>query len=177
MLRDRLWFWSRVWLFGSLMLVSAIPLLVIEACVWSYYAGEWIHRYDPGRPLFVRLASDHGRLICTWSHSIANYPPGWEASFIIKMYASDDGQNLPGTVLGFHLHRLPNYCRVQVPYWFVLTLLSLPAFFVWRRRLRQIRSLRRVSRGACPGCGYDLRASPDYCPECGRRTTMLEKSI
>jgi hypothetical protein len=32
---------------------------------------------------------------------------------------------------------------------------------------RVIRDCRRARFGLCAGCGYDMRASPEFCPECG----------
>jgi hypothetical protein len=71
-------------------------------------------------------------------------------------------------LLGFHffggIPSRPPYRAFVIPVWCPLLLLAAcpTAWLVtWRRRRR------RMGRGHCPDCGYDLRASPERCPECG----------
>jgi hypothetical protein len=54
-----------------------------------------------------------------------------------------------------------------VPHWFpCLVFAILPAVRAMRS-MASVRSTRRIGRGCCPRCGYDLRATPERCPECG----------
>jgi hypothetical protein len=49
----------------------------------------------------------------------------------------------------------------------VFYLALLAAILPTRRSFRAIIERRRARRGLCPGCGFDLRASSERCPECG----------
>jgi hypothetical protein len=61
------------------------------------------------------------------------------------------------------------YCGV--PFWSICVLTAVaPA--VWLGRQAKVRS-RRVT-GLCARCGYDLRATPHRCPECGAKAAVAE---
>jgi hypothetical protein len=68
----------------------------------------------------------------------------------------------PGAALQFY-HQMTT--RIPLVYFALLFAIS-PAIWLRGRRAR-LRSRRRCA-GLCPNCGFDLRATPARCPECGR---------
>jgi hypothetical protein len=77
------------------------------------------------------------------------------------------GSRISLRVVGMRIAKMPpisvNY--ILVPYWLpCLATAVLPATWLQRRWRRR----NRFGPGFCPSCGYDLRATPHRCPECGR---------
>ena len=56
-----------------------------------------------------------------------------------------------------------------VPYWMVVLATALPLVGIV---FRAVRGRRRTRAGLCAACGYDLRASPERCPECGAESRL-----
>jgi hypothetical protein len=52
---------------------------------------------------------------------------------------------------------------VGAPYWFIFLIAAIMPTARWAKRLLR----KRPPPGLCPKCRYDLRATPDRCPECG----------
>ena len=135
--------------FFTLCSAISMALCVATAAMWvrSYQATDvanWDRPVSHSMYHLRRLVSYRG--VVTYTHEDTGYPvgeriaPGWPP---VRVY------------------RLGRLYVLGISYWllFTATLLS-PAAWVlaWRRR---------KPSGVCRSCGYDLRATPDRCPECG----------
>ena len=107
------------------------------------------------------------------THLMSDRPHWWQR------FDSPGGYSDDGTTLGFYFRAQsnagPTYVGRQrdlifrIPYWFLAAASTLAPAAALRRRLR---TRRRTRRGLCPRCGYDLRESPDRCPECGTAANL-----
>ncbi|HEV2293615.1 MAG TPA: hypothetical protein VGR35_07155 [Tepidisphaeraceae bacterium] len=66
-----------------------------------------------------------------------------------------------------------SHMAVSIPFWLIgLICVPLPLWLTATRRRAATRQRRR-SAGQCEHCGYDLRATPGRCPECGAAACLL----
>lgn len=64
------------------------------------------------------------------------------------------------------------YTAVSIPHWAMTVAFAACGIWLLARRWRE----RRLA-GHCAVCGYDLRASPQRCPECGSVSAPLEGGV
>jgi hypothetical protein len=177
----------------SLPLCAAIALLWVR----SYWVGDnWFrdaYGLDSGRvfhkALFIRSSggglalarrvytnSDPG-LVAAWRRTrFAGLPLTWRTDPSVAYPAG--GPLLPtlswwtrsGFGLSIERAKSSGYFSesgfaLVVPDWSLLIATALLPF-AWLTRLGMV-ARRKAMEGRCRRCGYDLRATPDRCPECG----------
>ena len=60
------------------------------------------------------------------------------------------------------------YTAIVIPYWLIALVLTAAQVHLNVAQRRK-RFIERIARGLCPHSGYDLRATPAQCPECGAK--------
>ena len=158
-----------------LNLLTALSLLLCVAAaalwVWSYWAADMVYRGDPfpGREQetdLVRLSyvySGRGGLVFSRG---GGGPADTFGGLGHRQYRADATAYAQGRNhrLGFAFRSGTGFIDVVVPH----ACVALPAAVLPLARLvRRKRRLDGERRGLCPSCGYDLRATPGRCPECG----------
>jgi hypothetical protein len=159
-------------------LAATVSLLLCVATVASWIRSYWLvdlmicqpHRtgysaYAARGELGFRLIVQDYETPQTWRYvqreaakGSWNVPPLSRSRVADGFWWESGNMRQPGGVQSFA------YDALVIPHWAIATLLSIPPCVSGYRMLR-IR--RRVSSGDCATCGYDLRATPDRCPECG----------
>lgn len=86
---------------------------------------------------------------------------GWPPSIRLRRLTDADRRALAFP----QIYPMPGEYRFYSPLWMVTLSASLFAAGLLASRARRHTPGRP---GLCPRCGYDLRASPDRCPECGQ---------
>jgi hypothetical protein len=160
-------------------------LLCVAACVlWArsyrvhYFASVEVAErrvIPPNNFTFARkgLAAHKGRLYFVISYAWNSDPPRvrWYSDPIDRAGAYIF-QHAKFRFAGFDYGggRRLGWWFAGMPLWLVAALAALPPGAWWHCRRRRHRRGRR--RGLCRRCGYDLRATPDRCPECGTAAGM-----
>jgi hypothetical protein len=161
-------------------LATAVSLVLCGTSImfWvrSYWSPELLFRRAGGLVADM-VASDTGRLFLLHRTPTKTRPGPWErrVSSAPLTLRQMNWEQAPASEyefahFGVLLTQQTGLCVVALPYWALTSVtLLIP--------LLQIRihvALRRRN-GHCATCGYDLRATPERCPECG--TAVPQKAV
>jgi hypothetical protein len=98
-----------------------------------------------------------------WVASFFPKPKGWRIGHFGLMW----GRTAVWGAGGIKFDTYDEGIQFCLPQWAaILMTAALPALWMHSAK-RDLRARWRARHGRCHECGYDLRASPDCCPECG----------
>jgi hypothetical protein len=156
--------------------LSALSLLLSVAAVvlWvrSYRVADWWESWSPHRSTVLHSSRGVVRFVraefyvggvdaeADFSHrTLSPVELGWNQPSFLKRRG-----------LGYETVAVPQTWQwwVSAPLWLIALLFAATSLLTARPALTARRQRRRRRESLCPTCGYDLRATPGRCPECGR---------
>jgi hypothetical protein len=181
----------RRWLLHVVAILSALgSLCIVAAWIRSYSSLDSFESYSPGLRRFDYAVMLRGGVQFARCGGLSENPfgEGFESRKLSRFFGGplgDDWQILTGwgtltyrRFAGFRwasgdihykqagLSPAP-FWSLRIPLYAPLfATLLLPAWWL-RRFIGNVRRVRRTKANRCETCGYDLRATPDRCPECG----------
>ena len=136
--------------------------LHLSATRWGPESVEW-WRWRPGiAPMRVTANTVRMDGLSITATRVNVDMGSWEGYGVRQWYGAVSRRPVANT--GVMSTPLVPYRAISVPWFFLLAVLT-PGAVVWVKYF--VRRHRRRRRGHCQFCGYDLRATPDRCPECG----------
>jgi hypothetical protein len=164
----------------SLLLCVAVCVLWVRSRVVRDYGWAWLPwPADASGPRHLKLDVDSGggQLQLAWK--------SWTDTDRELLRANDElarspsyhrtfpdpparyARSVPPTAwnaIGFKQYSGPTHTSLVLPYWFAALLTAATPV---TRVIARLRRRGRMKAGRCNACGYDLRATPERCPECG----------
>jgi hypothetical protein len=164
----------------SVLAALSLPLIILIAAFWclSFFNPDAVRiRRAPHPGGLSWYAGHQGGFLIVWGSPDPFPPEKWDfpiptGDIWSNIYGDMDSLDLTGHDLllcGYYRPQqgIPGLAIPQAYFCSHLLLMiptgiapALSLFSLWRRRRREI-------KGRCGACGYDLRASPLRCPECG----------
>ena len=153
-----------------LLCVASVGLWVrsywrTDVVVWPVRHSECCLLVSKGWAAFVRIDGTETFTLLSMDGYAESTP---DESATIKDFQKDMVlawcSQTAGYQWGVGCRRTPQMAIAALHLWIPATIMSAGPAWIARRWLR---GHRRRLLGLCDRCGYDLRATPDRCPECG----------
>jgi hypothetical protein len=167
--------------------LAALWVVSIPSPYWIGYTRPTQHAYSFGHDRW-RFGIDQGCVVLMiggveglgkesedWLHGVGTsqgYSVGWQIGSNISDKPGFGSMGFAGPRRFSFRSQTGHYPQIAeygsftaIPFWIFIVASSLPFQVAWIRG--QVKRLHESRIGLCPVCGYDLRATPDRCPECG----------
>jgi hypothetical protein len=154
-------------------LLAVIPFIISVTTIGLWFLGHYTPTYDSlgiGHDFdwyggWVRFEFERDRKCTDTWHPAARPFEVWQK--IGFGYYHGPSPQTATMASSWHPVAWPEEWIVAIPFWFFLILAAPYSTIRIKRAHGGLRRRKRSRYGMCLSCGYDLRATPDRCPECG----------